>query len=65
MVLVNEMPKNGQFVAIWKNSKNGDLWCDTLKWKGGVLHEYINDTDEFVEVFDDSHLKDAKYIISV
>lgn len=39
MILVNEMPKSGQFVAVWEY--NGNIWSGTYYWDdGGDLFEW-------------------------
>ena len=35
MKIVDKMPKEGQFVAVWKY--NGVTWSDTYRWVDGEL----------------------------
>lgn len=35
MILVNEMPKSGQFVAVWEYG--GSIWSDTFCWEDDKL----------------------------
>lgn len=43
---VNEMPKEGQFVAVY--SYNGNVWSGTYEWDDdGLITEYCLSDDEF------------------
>lgn len=42
---VSEMPKEGQFVAVW--IYRGKIWSDTFRWKLGNLYYFENDHDSF------------------
>lgn len=42
---VSEMPKEGQFVAVW--IYRGKIWSDIFKWKDGKLYYFDNEHDEF------------------
>ena len=53
MILVNEMPKSGQFVAVWKFK--GRIWSDTYKWEDGILYEW-SERDGGWRVGDIEHL---------
>ena len=46
---VSEMPKEGQFVAVW--IYRGKIWSDTFRWKSGKLFKFENDQDEFFPVW--------------
>lgn len=66
MILVNEMPKSGQFVAVWTNEDG--IWSDSYMWEDGKLMEYdINDPDGwFVCGYSTKHighLKDAVFVL--
>ncbi len=52
MKQVSEIPKEGQFVAVWE--ANGTVWSDTYKVEKGVAYWFNDHTDEFEET---SHLK--------
>lgn len=51
MKTTKTMPKDGQFVAVWKH--DGKMWADTLRWHKGVLLEwrdgewFDNEDEEF------------------
>jgi len=45
MKLVKDMPKDGQFVAVWEYQKN--VWSGIYRWTDGELYEYSNSDDEF------------------
>lgn len=36
MIISDEMPKEGHFVAVWNNS--GSVWSDTHRYIKGQLH---------------------------
>lgn len=57
MKQVNEMPIEGQFVAIWIN-ENG-VWSDTLMYEDGVLHVYNNQEDSW-DSYDTSYLVEGR-----
>lgn len=42
-VILTEMPKSGQFVAIW--DYNGLPWASVYRWKGNTLLCYDEDSD--------------------
>jgi len=44
MKIVNEMPKTGSFVMVWKS--NNDLYSDSFKYIDGVLHVWCFDDEE-------------------
>lgn len=51
MKQVNEMPAEGQFVAVWMF---GDaVWSGIFENKDGVLFEYMNDADDSWEATGD------------
>ena len=41
MILVNEIPKSGQFVAVWEYG--GTVWSDTYCWDEWKLLVYVED----------------------
>ena len=53
MKQVDEMPKDGQFVAVWSGF-DGRIWSDTLKWKNGSIYSY----DIFNDCLDQSENND-------
>ena len=63
MKLVDHMPSDGQFVAIWEN--NGEIWADTLRTKNGK-HQVMESNGEWRDcactVF--LHEKQAKYMVT-
>ena len=61
MILVNEMPKSGQFVAVWEY--DGTLYSDSYEWEEDYLVEYNEDQDLWLSICSDSHLKTAKFLV--
>ena len=55
MKIVNEVPTDGQFLAIWKH--DGVVWSQTYRWIEGKCHLYYNylcdecyhNLDEFIQ----------------
>lgn len=43
MKQVDEMPKQGQFVAVWEY--NGKMWSETYKWENEILYIYSSSKD--------------------
>ena len=43
MILVSEMPKSGQFVAVWTNESG--IWSDSYIWEDGKVLKY-NEVDD-------------------
>lgn len=46
MKVTKEMPKSGQFVAIW-SVKSGEVFSATLDWVGFILRSYDGINDEW------------------
>lgn len=64
MHLTTEMPKSGQFIAVWRHSDT--VWSATLRWRqDGVLEYYDTATDNFTELSPCEHLPDSVYVIEV
>ena len=61
MILVNEMPTSGQFVAVWEY--DGKLYGDAYKWEEDYLVEYNEDQDLWLSICSDSHLKAARFLV--
>lgn len=61
---VKEIPKTGQFVAIWEN-ENG-IWSQAYKWsQKGVLLKYCDYRDEFDECHYDLDIRhDIRYFVT-
>lgn len=61
--LLKERPKSGQFVMIWKYQS--EIWCDTMRWNGGILERYEERRDDFFEAKDLPTDVDYKYIVDL
>lgn len=61
MKQVDEMPTSGQFVAVWEH--DGEMWCETLKWKRDKLFAYSREDDEFGDLVLPSHYKTATFFV--
>lgn len=44
MKIVDEMPNEGQFIAVWEH--RGHIWADELKWIDEELYEYDIEEEE-------------------
>lgn len=66
MNIVDEMPEEGQFVAVWEY--NGEIWSDTFSIIDGELMKFSDDRDDFYRdsgvgyAIEDPEVK-VKYII--
>lgn len=63
MKLVDHMPSDGQFVAIWEN--NGEIWADTMRVKDGKT-QMLESNGEWRDCECTVFLneKQAKYVIT-
>lgn len=60
MILVNEMPKSGQFVAVWEH--NGNIWSGTYYWDDdGELFEWHSEGPRAVGGYHDIFPKNVRY----
>ena len=48
IVLHKDVPKEGQFVAIWEHK--GQVWSVSLRLCGGVLQEYRRERDYWLPI---------------
>lgn len=64
MILVKEMPKSGQFVAVWEWNHNGILNSGAYKWEDDKLFYWWHRCDEWEECSPEDLIKiGAKYIV--
>ncbi len=63
MRITSDMPKDGQFIAVWTYEKQ--LWSDTLTRSGGGLPMYWDwEREVFVEASDDySGMENLVFIV--
>ena len=63
MVILDEMPKTGQFVMIWQH--NGVIWSETRKWEDGKLWYFLEGVDEWnIYVDGKNSMNNIKYVVT-
>jgi hypothetical protein len=50
MKITNKMPKDGQFIAVWKYQ--GKVWSEVLRYHEGELQKYTVDLGEDSDIVD-------------
>ena len=60
MEIVTDEPESGQFIKIWEYQ--GEVWSETVRWKGPTREIYDSNSDEWVH-YSCGNYTNIKYVI--